>query len=122
MLLNTVACFEKNVEYVAGTNEIMNPGEASNSDARETSKDCQELCKARKECTVFVWNSQTKSCKLLKGATSRGINDGIISGPPICRGKTLFSYIDIISLIGISMDIFMFCSKYNFQLNLTHTR
>ena len=97
MLLNTVACFEKSVEYVAGTNEIMNPGEASNSDARETSKDCQELCKARKECTVFVWDSQTKSCKLLKGATSRDINDGLISGPPICRGKTIFIYIDLIS-------------------------
>ena len=97
----------------------MNPGEASSSDATETAKDCQELCRARKECTVFVWDSQTKSCKLLKGATSRGIADGIISGPPICRGEIYSIYINIIFIFMnvISMDIFIFYSKYNFQLN-----
>ena len=97
MLPKTVACFEKSVEYNAATNDILNQGEASSSDARETSKDCQELCQAKQECTVFVWDSQTKSCKLLKGATSRGISDGIISGPPICRGKPLFIYINILT-------------------------
>ena len=84
-----LACFEKNVEYLAATNDELNPGTASNADAKESARECQELCRLNKACIVFTWNSNSKSCKLLKAVTNRNVVEGMISGPPACRGKVL---------------------------------
>ena len=87
--MKLLACFEKNVEYLAATNDELNPGRASNADAKESAKQCQELCRLNKACIVFSWNSNSKSCKLFKAVTNRNVVEGMISGPPACRGKVL---------------------------------
>ena len=83
-----LACFEKNTEYVAATEDEINAAEANDSDARESAKECQHLCRLNKACGIFTWNSINKSCRLLKDATNRALTNEAISGPPVCRGKT----------------------------------
>ena len=90
LLLKFIACFENNIEYLAATNDELNPGAASNADAKESAKECQELCRLSKACISFTWNSNSKACKLLKAVKNRNVVEGMISGPPACRGEVLY--------------------------------
>ena len=85
-----LACYEKNIGYVAAAEHEINAGDANSLDARQSSKECQDLCRLNKDCAIFIWNRINKSCKLLKDASNRILVDETISGPPVCRGETTF--------------------------------
>ena len=59
---------------------------SNNNDLKYSSKDCQDLCRQTDGCAIFMWSPNTKSCELLKGANSRILKQGKVSGPPICKG------------------------------------
>ena len=81
-----LACFEKNIGYSSQKNDVVNPLSKDSTDARETSKECQELCRQNNYCALFTWNKINKSCKMLKAATQRMISQNDVSGPPECNG------------------------------------
>ena len=86
IICTLLACFENNVEYTSSKDDKMNSETSSNTDMKESSKDCQELCRQTEGCAIFMWSRNTKSCQLLKGANGRILAQGKVSGPPVCKG------------------------------------
>ena len=64
----------------------MNSETSNNKDLKDSSKDCQELCRQTEGCAIFMWSPTKKSCELLKGANGRILVQGKICGPSVCKG------------------------------------
>ena len=79
-----LACYEKNIGYVAAAEHEINAGDANSLDARQSSKECQDLCHKHPECQFWTHQTNLQICHLKKVKGAKTSREDMTSGLKVC--------------------------------------